>query len=283
MGRTEGRGQPAAQGAQGRGAPARTPPAPPAEDALNARLASLGTLLSQHLGYVLSLGLTAFALLTISYAAHFDPNTAYAILSFSPVQAILLGVLLALIAALPFLAGLALILWRVWTDRPLGRGVLHPAPAIAVILIAIALVPWPSLLAGAVLLGLTWLVMIWIRRLARHNRVHAGTVRWLVWLYITVFVLAVAMSTPVWMPPERIALASGEAYTAYVLQGDDRATVLLRDADRKVFGVSTEDIAGRTICRRASSVAPASLDDNRTLLMLLGGAFAPPRYPLCPR
>ena len=156
MGRTEGRGE-------------------PAEDAVSARLARLGTLLSEHVGYALSLGLTAFALLTISYAARFDPNTAYAILSFSPVQAILLGVLLALITALPFLAGLGLILWTVWTDRPLGTGALHPAPIIALAMIAVALVPWLSLLAGAALLGLTWLAMVGIRRLVRQGRVRTGT------------------------------------------------------------------------------------------------------------
>ena len=197
-------------------------------------------------------------------------------------QAIQLGVLLALIAALPFLAGLGLILWTVWTDRPLGHAALHPAPIIAVAVIALALVPWPSLLAGAALLGLTWLVMVGIRRSARQHRVGPGTLRWLVWLWITVFVLAVAMATPVWLPPERIELNSGEVYTAYVLHGDGDATVLLRDADRKVFGLRTDDISGRNICRRPSSFAPASLADNRTLLSILGGAFAPPRYPVCP-
>jgi hypothetical protein len=88
---------------------------------------------------------------------------------------------------------------------------------------------------------------------------------------LTLAILASSLSVP-WLPTEGIGRDGGPTFTAYVLDETDHELIVLRDRDRAVIVIPSEDNPSRTLC--VPKVGPW----RQSLLSYILGA----RYPQCP-
>jgi len=84
------------------------------------------------------------------------------------------------------------------------------------------------------------------------------------------------LSEAMWLPAEDVELANRDGLVGYVLARDGEQTVVLREEDRRVVYVDTDQIVARTLCQ----AAPDSF--LQVPLPSLLGLAERPRYPRCP-
>jgi hypothetical protein len=107
---------------------------------------------------------------------------------------------------------------------------------------------------------------------------------WLILIYFGLFFLLID-STP-WLPPENVEIQGMEQpLTAYVLNDDPAALVLLSEPERRLVRLPTSTINSRQFCRRTWRSAWRSaqpwadwLYTSRTVVSVL---VSPPNYPKC--
>jgi uncharacterized membrane protein len=88
----------------------------------------------------------------------------------------------------------------------------------------------------------------------------------------TILVLSDAM----WLPAENVEIADQDGLVGYVLARDGDQTVVLREDDRRVVYVNTDQILARTLCQAGPDNA------LQVPLLSLVGLTERPRYPRCP-
>ena len=82
---------------------------------------------------------------------------------------------------------------------------------------------------------------------------------------VTLYLVAPGM----WLPPERVTLATGTTEIAYVIEVGNDWTTLLRDSDRLLLRLPTEAVAAREVCRLRPWPSPTIPQ------LLLGGQASP--------
>lgn len=75
-------------------------------------------------------------------------------------------------------------------------------------------------------------------------------------------------SQTMWLPTEIVTVGE-DGIVGYVLSVDETWTTLLRDEDRQVMQIPTEDLTSRVIC---DDVTPVDLEARETLFELLSGS-----------
>lgn len=120
-----------------------------------------------------------------------------------------------------------------------------------VFIFVIYTVPWTTLaFLGAVLLALTAYYLLRRRSRARKGRPHKVASRTDPDSFVSVIaVVAIFLITPsnMWLPLERVSLASAATRTAYVLEHDGDWTTLLT-VEREALTVKSSTIRGREVC-----------------------------------
>ncbi|MDP1820360.1 MAG: hypothetical protein Q8K58_10800 [Acidimicrobiales bacterium] len=229
--------------------------------------AELRSIVSQHVGILVSASLATAAAIRLFRIAHGDVTTALAVLQRSDTSTVLVGLLVDLVPVVTPAIGLTLLLaippsesasaWK----KVGGYGVLG--------LLIFSLVPLNLLLIAVGLTGAFAVIPAVRRWLFRdHSLSGVGAVGGIA------LVLVVVVPDDPWLPAEIVRIDSAET-AAYVL--DDEGTVsVLRDRDRKVIFLPSSSLDDRRLCSATGSEWPS-------LLTLVAGFERSADYPDCPR
>lgn len=180
--------------------------------------------------------------------AHGSGTNALALVTTTSVQSTIIGLALALI---PYAAATtATMLWLLmaeggWEHVPgLGTAPLLGVTAIAATVAAAFLAPWTTFVLFV--LFTAWGLRTIIRLHRRGLRAaKAATLLYLLPIGVTGIYLV--MLGTMWLPTERLTLASG-VEVAYVLRDDGRWVGYLRDSDREVIWTHSQAVLGREVC-----------------------------------
>lgn len=234
-----------------------------------------------HLGLLTSAALAGFVILRLLGVANWDITTALGIAATAGTASVALNGFLAsfpTIYAAVFMAALPTLMVRLAGRSKVERSAALMAASFPLLLL-LYLAPLVTLSVGLVGLALLWLL---IKRTAAKRKKLKASGRAVPKLDPTsqfertaamigsgVILLSLTISTP-WLPPERLIIAGGEAFTGYVVGSRDQDTVVLRDARRVLEVVPTAEL-DRSFCAK-------DLVWSKTAMQLV----APPRYPTCP-
>ena len=186
------------------------------------------------------------------------------------IPAVLIATVVLLVPWLLFVA--TMVLLTDWKARDWAKGWLADhrwiAPGVPVVaLIILYTGSWPIAL-GALVIGLLVGIYLFVRRFWNWGHQHIS--RLLVAprgdqngpnsLITVVTIVIVFLITPanMWLPLERIEMASGEQEVGYVLEATSDWTTLITVA-RRVDVLPTPEVKGRTICRTSSLPSIATL------------------------
>jgi hypothetical protein len=242
---------------------------------------------ADHLGLLLSTIVATTIIAKIWSVAHGGMPTVTAIVASGALTS-LLG---ALLSGLPLLGGVPLVFAASMLAEAIREGDNWRGPAVAtavalVVAAVLAPVAWLSfglaLLVGTCALSL---LMIGLRRAwtARFRRklpfplkksefpqdMHPAVLLALLAVFAWV---AVASSDRPWMPLENVSTKNG-TLTGFVIDDGGSSTLILKDSDRSVLRIPTDEVTSRVICTKDDT-------DERSLVGQLAWQNFP-QYPLC--
>jgi len=131
-----------------------------------------------------------------------------------------------------------------------------------IVLLLTIVLPWLHLIAFMVFLVI--ITLVWRK------------VRWPLEIFAVAAVLSGSLLdvSKVWLPPEVVRLADGRRITGYVLSVDGEWTSVLRESNRAIILVRSDNVAARTVCNVAR--VPATRTIGQIILGERGGGRNPP-------
>jgi hypothetical protein len=226
-------------------------------------------LLSDHAPLIGTILVFGFVILKVYQVARLDTTTTLTLIARSSPAPLILGTFLSVLPALV----ISVSLWLAFgiyqvkseeTQKILMRILLLVA------LIAALLLPWPIAIE-------TWaIVMVLIAALLlrkhRGKGVSPGSDLAIV---VAVGIVNVLLTSAVWLPAEVVQTQQQGPLIAYVIAYDDTWTTMLRDSDRRIFIVPTDQINSRVVCDLSHSSA-------RSVTQIILGESGARRNPKCP-
>jgi hypothetical protein len=243
-----------------------------------------------NLAWLVAASAVVLAIVKVSRVAHLNPATAVAIVNASgPVQ-VALGVLTSAAggAAVATFGLAAFFAWgRLRSGVNVGAAIVALAAGLVAVVQLVALIP--ALAFGVIGLGVVVITGLFKRG---QEGAAAGSVRsapqrpiWqrqtlgfvalvVAWVLLALGA-ALGVDDKMWLPAERVTLASGQRMTAYVVSTSDQWTTLLRDRDRAILFVRPTEIRSRALC------SISKRRSERSIAAVIGGDSGSAKYPPC--
>lgn len=214
-------------------------PEPPESAAATSRLKDLA---AEHTGLVIAAAATALLILKVMRVAHVNSRTALALIADAGPLSVMVATLVEHFPTIIFVISCLVVWWLVEAFQDAERLTSSHLAALAAVLIALLLTPWPFVAALAII-GIVRVVQT--RTSKRRDRRGRG-------YYVIVGLIAVILlaDSDVWLPAEVFTLADGSELVGYAIE-ESGWIVILTEEDRAVVRIPDENIKERRPCHVA--------------------------------
>jgi hypothetical protein len=242
---------------------------------------------ADHLGLLLSAIVATTIIAKIWSVAHGGMPTIMAIVASGALTS-LLG---ALLSGLPLLGGFPLLIAGSMLAEAIREGDNWRGPAIATgvaLVVAVVLAPVAWLIwglrvgAATCVMSLVWIGLrrVLTAKLGRTPRLlrespfpqNVSPALALALLAVVAWAVVASSDRP-WMPVENVSTMKNGTLTGFVIDDGGSSTLILKDSDRSVIRIPTDQVTNRVICTQDD-------DDERSLVGQLAWQNSP-QYPLC--
>lgn len=218
-----------------------------------------------------ALGL-ALLIVKVTRVSHLNVRTSHGLVEGVGPLSILLGTVVGHLPAILFIVTALATWWAVGSFGVRGNFMRGHAAAAGAAFLSLLLLPWPYLVALAVIGGVRWLR-------TRSTPHLVGTRGRTYYFLLGAVAVLLVIDAEVWLPAETFVTQDGNQFVGYELNDSAGWVAILTETERMIVRVPEDDITGREPCRFHE--ADLELTNFPSLLQLVTGESTALPEPHC--